>query len=457
MLITPRTQLQSRLTSAVLALLIVALAGLLAWLSARYTMEFDWTRNGRHTLSAASQQVLARMDGPIKITAYSREDAGLRDAVSKFIHRYQKLKPDIELHFVNPDVVPDEVRSLGITSYNELLIHYQGRNQHAQPGSEQEFTNALQRLARGTEHWLAFVEGHGERSPLGEANFDLNMWAQQLKNRGFKAQPINLANIQAIPENTRALVIAGPQVDLLPGETKHILDFVEQGGNLLWLTDPGALHGLEGLAEKLHVKLGTGTVIDTTGRLIGLDDPTIVIETASLYPPHPATGGFTYTTLFPSATSVTADAQSPWRMQPLLTTGEHTWLETGKLEAEISFDEAQDVRGPLNIGLTLERDLAPEPGDKATRHAQRIMVIGDGDFLSNTYIGNSGNQELGIRLINWLSNDDDFIAIPASIAPDMQLELSPVAAGIIALGFLIMLPLLLFGAGGYIWWRRRKQ
>jgi ABC-type uncharacterized transport system involved in gliding motility auxiliary subunit len=458
MQITPRTHLQSRLISVVMAMLIVALAALIAWLSARYTVELDWTRNGRHTLSEASKQVLSRMEGPIKITAYSREDAGLRDAVGKFIHRYQKLKPDIELHFVNPDVVPDEIRSLGITSYNELVIHYQGRSQHVQPGNEEELTNALQRLARGAEHWLAFIEGHGERSPLGDANFDLKLWVQQLENRGFKAQPINLANIKAIPENTRVLVIAGPQVDLLPGEIKLVLDFVEQGGNLLWLADPDALHGLEALADKLHVKMGTGTVIDSAGRLIGLDDPTIVIETASLYPPHPATEGFTYTTLFPKATSVTADAQSPWRMQPLLTTGEHTWLETGKLEGEISFDEGQDVKGPLTIGLTLERELEPPaPGEKPARRTQRIMVIGDGDFLSNTYVGNSGNQELSIRLINWLSNDDDFITIPAKTAPDMQLELSPVASGIIALGFLIVLPLLLFGTGGFIWWRRRKQ
>ena len=457
MKITPQTRLQSRLTSAVMVLLIVALAGLLAWLSTRYTAEYDWTRNGRHSLSEASKQVLSRMKGPIKITAYSREDAGLRDVVRKFIHPYQKIKPDIELQFVNPDLAPDEIRSLGLTSYNELVIRYQGRSQHVQPGDEEEFTNALQRLARGAEHWLAFLEGHGERNPLGEANFDLKLWVQQLENRGFKAQPVNLANIQAIPENTRVLVLAGPQVDLLPGEIKLVLDFVDRGGNLLWLADPGALHGLEGLAEKLQVKLGAGTVLDSAGRLIGLDDPTIVIETASLYPPHPATAGFTYTTLFPKAAAVTTGDTSPWRMQPLLATGDHTWLETGKLEGEVSFDEGQDVKGPLNIGLTLERELEQAAGAKQSPRTQRIMVIGDGDFLSNAYIGNSGNQELGIRMINWLSNDDDFIAIPARTAPYTQLELSPIAAAIIGLGFLIVLPLLLFGTGAFIWWRRKKQ
>ena len=253
------------------------------------------------------------------------------------------------------------------------------------------------------------------------------------------------------------LVIAGPQVDLLPGEIKLIHDYVEQGGNVLWLSDPGPLHGLEGLAEQLHVKIEQGTIIDVVGRMIGLDDPTIVIETSSLYPPHPATTGFTYTTLFPKAAAVTAEDTSTWHLLPLLTTGDHTWLETGKMEGEISFDEEKDVKGPLNIGLTLEHDLEQAQGDKPARRMQRIIVTGDGDFLSNAYVGNSGNQELGIRMINWLSNDDDFIAIPARTTPDTQLELAPIAAAVIGLGFLIVLPLLLLGTGAFIWWRRRKQ
>jgi len=83
-------------------------------------------------------------------------------------------------------------------------------------------------------------------------------------------------------------------------------------------------------------------------------------------------------------------------------------------------------------------------------------VTGDGDFLANTYIGNSGNLELGIRLINWLSSDDDFISIPVKFTQDEQLDISQLTAGILGFGFLIVLPLLLLGAGGIIWWRRKN-
>ena len=459
MLITSKTRLYSRINSTVMLVLIVSLAGLLGWLSTLHTWQSDWTRGGRHTLSDVSKQVLAKMDGPIEITAYAREDVGLRDAIKKIVGRYQLVKPDIKLHpFVNPDAVPDEIRNLGISGDGELVIRYRDRSQHVQSDDEEEFTNALYRLVRGAEHWLAFIEGHGERSPLGQANFDLNTWVQQLTNRGFRIQPLNLANIQAIPENTQVLVIAGPRVDFLPGETSLITDYLEKGGNLLWLTDPpGNLHKLDALADQLQIRIEPGTIMDFAGQLIGLDDPAIVLQTSSLYPPHPVTQEFDYTTIFPAATAVTFAENDIWEIRPLITTGDHTWLETGNLEGDVNFDEASDKAGPLAIGISLEREKELDEGENRVRKQQRIVVVGDGDFLSNTYINNGGNLDLGMRIINWLGSDDDFITIPARIAKDTQLELSPFAGVIIGFGFLIILPIALLTIGLTIWWRRRKR
>ena len=66
-------------------------------------------------------------------------------------------------------------------------------------------------------------------------------------------------------------------------------------------------------------------------------------------------------------------------------------------------------------------------------------------------------MELGLRLLNWLSGDDDLIAIPAHMAEDTSLDMPPGLAGGIGLFFLIVLPLLLLAAGTVIWWRRRQR
>ena len=461
MKITAKSRRQSRINSIVMLLLILSLTGLLAWLSVRYQTQMDWTQSGRHTLSHASQEVLVRLEGPVEITAYAREDAVLRQTVEKIVGRYQRLKPDIQLHFINPDAVPDEVRSAGVSVNGEMLLRYRGRTEHVKTGTEEEFTNALERLARGSEHLLVFLEGHGERDPFGKANHDLSLWTTQLVSRGFKIQYLNLADVQAIPGNTKVLVIASPTVGLLPGEIALIIEYLLRGGNILWLSDPGSLHGLESLADQLSIEIPSGVVIDFAGSLIGIEDPTIVLNTASMYPEHAITKTFNLTTFFPTTASINVRDNEQWNTSSLLISGDHTWLETGVLEGEIEYNEDSDLIGPLDIGITLEKtienDLGNDLDEPSETIQQRIIVIGDGDFLSNTYVGNSGNLDLGIRLINWLSNDDDFISIPIKTVNDAHLELSLLASGIIAFGFILVLPLLFLGTGLTIWWRRKKQ
>ena len=463
MKITSKPRLQSRLNSIATLLLIVCLTILLAWLSVRYQTQMDWTQSGRHTLSHASQEVLDRMDEPVEITAYAREDAALRKAVEKIVGRYQGLKTDIHLKFINPDAVPDEVRNAGVSVNGEMLLRYQGRTEHVKTGTEEEFTNALQRLARGSEHWLAFLEGHGERDPHGTARHDLRLWTSQLALRGFKIQPLNLATVQVIPDNTKILVIASPTVDLLPGEIALIVEYLLRGGNILWLSDPGSLHGLEPLADQLNIEIPTGVVIDFSGSLVGIDDPSIVINTSSIYPQHAITKAFNLTTFFPTAASIKVKDETQWNKSSLLISGDHTWLKTGALEAEVEveFNEDSDTPGPLDIGISLKRDIEKtvdnKPDEDSSGTQQRIIIIGDGDFLSNAYVGNSGNLDLGVRLINWLSNDDDFISIPIKTVNDAQLEFPAYATWIIGFGFIFILPLLFLGAGLFIWWRREKQ
>ena len=83
MKITAKSRLHSRMNSYLMMLLIICLAGLLGWLSTRYSLEMDWTQTGRHTLSDTSKEVLARMPEQIEITAYALEEGNIRDAVKK--------------------------------------------------------------------------------------------------------------------------------------------------------------------------------------------------------------------------------------------------------------------------------------------------------------------------------------------------------------------------------------
>ncbi|HEY0719628.1 MAG TPA: GldG family protein [Gammaproteobacteria bacterium] len=461
--VTRQSRRRLKLESWGFVVLFLAAVGLIAWLSTRYHYQSDWTAAGRHTLSEASRNLLAGMEGPIQITSFTREaDAnGLRQRSKELVQRYQDHKPDITLNFVDPDLDPERVRAMNVSVEGEMVVEYKGRRENLKAVGEQALTNALQRLARSTERTILFLEGHGERSAEGIANHDLSEWTRQLKEKGFKFAGLNLSAMPGVPDNISALVIASPQVDLLPGEVKIIEEYVARGGNLLWLAEPGSLHGLEPLAKELGITFEPGTIVDPTGQMLGINHPALVV--VAEYPKHPVTADLNSLTLFPFARPLKIESGYGWEGTELLRTLDRSWSESGPLEGSVSFDQGKDLKGPLTIAVALTR---AHPGASEAKNGaddgktpppmQRIAVFGDGDFLSNSYVGNGANLDLGNRLINWLSNDDSFIAIPPRTAPDTQLEMSSTTTLLIGGGFLALIPLLLLTAGIVIWLKRRK-
>lgn len=474
-----RERLLLSLQNWLYVLLILAAAGLLAWLSTRYVYEADWTANNRNSLTEASVELLESLEGPVAITAWAREGQGLRASIKDFVARYQRVKPDVTLAFRNPDTAPQEARDLGITTDGTLVIAYQGRTELVQSPTEQPVTNALSRLARQGTRRVVFLTGHGERSPEGKANFDLGAFGRALEDKGIRLETHNLAKSSRLPDDTALLVIASPKVGYLQGEADLVREWVAGGGNLLWLDEPGGTPSLGPVADALGVSFLPGTVVDPTTRVFGIQDPAnaLVVD----YPDSGLTQGLKAVTLYPQAAALAHGDATGWQAKPVLTTVERTWTETGGLTGELAFDEGSRERaGPLTIGLALTREApggkrasrdgggpqsngadtgeatSEASADERENRTQRVLVVGDGDFLSNQFLGNGANLDLGVRAVNWLVGDDRFIEIAPKAAPDTGLQLGSTASAVIAVGAMIVLPLLLALAGGVIWWRRRR-
>ncbi len=453
--ITKRSRLLLRLQTWVFVALFVGIIGLLGWLSTQYVYQADWTSGSRNTVTADTRELLAGLTDSVAITAFAREDELLRKQIQTLVARYQRFKPDITLEFVNPDTAPERVRVENITIDGELAVSYQGRSENIQRLSEQQLTNALLRLSRQDDRWVVFLTGHGERDPFGEANHDLGLFGKELERKGLKVQRINPAE-NTIPGNTHLLVIAGPRVALLPGAVEQVRSWVANGGNLLWLAEPGKPAGLEPLAEQLGIAFLPGVVVDATTQMLGIDNPSFVVVTA--YPNHDVTRDLGVITVFPEAAALEISPVDGLEATPLLTTATRSWTEIGELSGEIRFDADSDERaGPLDIGVVISTVADSDDEPEETAGSQRIVVVGDGDFLSNTYLGNGGNLDLGLNLVHWLSHDEAFINIQMKTAPDTTLELGRISQVVIGLGSLIGLPVLLLITGLVIWLRRRRR
>jgi hypothetical protein len=174
--------------------------------------------------------------------------------------------------------------------------------------------------------------------------------------------------------------------------------------------------------------------------------------------------------LFPFATMVEPNPVKEqtslvWQQDELLNTLPNSWLETDKVDGAVTYEEEKgDVLGPISIGFTLTRLLdQPENTQGSTsanpkqERQQRVVVIGDSDFLINSFIGKGVNLDLATNIFNWLSADDNLLNIQVNNAPDTNFAMGDTSSLVLASFFLIVLPLTLLLLGTMIWLRRRRR
>ncbi len=86
-----------------------------------------------------------------------------------------------------------------------------------------------------------------------------------------------------------------------------------------------------------------------------------------------------------------------------------------------------------------------------------MVLIGDGDFLSNAFVGNAGNLQFGLNLLDWLGGDDEFVNLPASMPEDLQLNLTRGLTLVVGFVPLAVMPMGLLALGFLVWRRRQTR
>ena len=462
MKLSNKSRLQLTIQKFTFLLLFISCLGMLAWITNNYTYQFDLTANKRHSLSTNSVDLLNVLDKAITVNAYTTDDI-TKKAVTEIINRYQRIKPDFNVNFLNPDIDIEQALKDGIVMNKPFafVVYYNARMEHINSFSEHDISNALLRLNRRANQQVVFLSGHGECDIDGSDNRAYSELNRQLTGTGFNLQTINLLE-NKIPEQTKLLVIAAPDRPYIQGELDHINTYLKQGGNLLWLADPDKPsdnnYGLKNLATTLGLQLQSGIIVDNNTDLrqtLNIQHPAIIPVTE--YFPHIITNTMRYNTLFPLSRGISPLTNkrivNDWQAVALFNSFGKSWAETGDLKEEITFDSSTgDIAGPITIAVALHRIIS-----KSNTASQRVVVIGDSDFLSDTYIGAGANLNLGLNIFNWLIGDDDLISVEVKPSPDTKLKLNDTQLAIIGFGFFLIMPLLLLITGFTVWYKRKNK
>ena len=460
MKVNPKLRLQILIQNSFFVVLFIALIFLLGFLANQYKFSKDITQANRNTLTTGSINVLKQMQGPITLTVFASEDDvnngdTFRQGIINFMARYQRTKSDINVKFISPIKEPKLAQENGIKEDGEVVVEYQKRSEHIKPPfAEQEMTNLFMRLSRTSQRAVMYLDGHGERNLIGLKNNDVGEFGKQLESKGLKFANLNLTIESEVPLNGSMLVIASPQKTISPIEAKKIKKFLESGGNLLWLLDDNNFRGLDEIAAYLGLSVSSGQVIDPAEKVEGVNEN---IASASSYGEHAITRNFMLGTRFSNAHEVNAKGtvDNGWEVSKLIEVSPNGWLESSQVmtNQKPTFDKSKDKSGPINIAVALQRVYG--------KTGQRVVVVGNGNFLSNTFITNGGNLDLGINMINWLSGDDNLISIQPMPLKDVNVtipdnQMSFIIAWTVFHSFEYFIPIGFFVLGILFWFKRRK-
>jgi ABC-type uncharacterized transport system involved in gliding motility auxiliary subunit len=287
-----------------------------------------------------------------------------------------------------------------------------------------------------------------------------------------------LVQQKTIPDDATVLVIAGPTTDFFPPEIEALNAYVAKGGKVLVMLDPL----LKGPAQPLltqfladwGIKAGTDVVLDASdiGQRIGTDAS---VPVAAQYPAHPITEGFRIITAYPLARSMAPieGGSNAHTAQPLVNTSQQSWSESdladlasGKAQVEFNADKG-DKQGPITLAsaVSAPATVTPPPAagnatpanpDDQPKPETRIVAIGDSDFIANIGLGISpGNRDFFLNAMNWLSQQENLIAVRPRQPEDRRLTLSADQQNRIAILSLFIIPGLVFATGIFTWWKRR--
>ena len=391
------------------AVILLATIALVYMVIQPFHERWDLTQDRIYSLPQSTLGVLRDLkDKRIDVLLFFQQEDPSRQGLEVFMKECRRHHPEFHYDFYDPNRRPQLARKFNVTDTRTVIFRSGDREERLLGPSEEGFTNAFLRLLHPKDMDVCFVTGHGEVVLDDEATGGYLQFRDTLQGYNAKIHSIVLAR-DHVPDACQVVVVGGPRWDLTPGEFADLDKALDNGKGLLLLIDPmdpGAGLAFVAYAKKYGVSLGQNVIVDKQSRMVGGD---FLMPLVSRYlVTHPVAKNMKRATFFPLVRTVqpSTDASPGLEVSPLALTGEGSWAETDLPSLEngnATFDMKTDVAGPLSVAVAVEKTPPVKGG--------RMIIVGDGDFLTNGYLSLSGNKELGLNMIRWLANDDRFMDV----------------------------------------------
>jgi hypothetical protein len=414
-------------------------------------IQYDWTFERHFELSDATLKACADLGSGLRATLY-HDPADPRTRRTRLLLRTLASECEMETRSEDLDHDSIDVDRFEIGSSNTVVIEYGLRFETVSRPTEGAIYEALYRLRSATGGTIALLRGEGEGNPDSGNDLGFSGLATALSNEGYRLRTIVTPVMTEVPEDTTLVLSLGPRRHLRDEPLEALGRYLERGGRLVALLEPGVETGIEQLLGRYGLRSPNSLVIDPSSgdmdeKVVGLN------PVAYNYTTHAVTQGLNSNrmTFFSGARSfVLRKAQPRDRLTSVVMASPKSWISE-------------------DLALLHRHSGKPEPGSARTDYyplvvtgkfqresgETRIVAFGDSDFATNRYLRAVYNLDLILNAVHWVAERESEITIrPKAGAPlHFPLPIADSLRTLYSVGLLV--PELLLVAGGLVWLRRR--
>ncbi|MDR0642187.1 MAG: GldG family protein [Treponema sp.] len=454
----------------------------------KYPLDIDLTEDRIFEISGETIGFLEKLDQDVNIYILNTESSFITGSPTEYfiqanevIRKYSQYSPRVRLEYVdlirNPDF-PSRFPETDAT-INDILIVSGGRSRKLSPrdlfniqtsyyGSfissskaEQAMTSALLGVTSQKSSLAALIGGHGE--------LDVGAFAELLRMNVWDVVTVNTIT-EPIPPEASLLILAAPSRDLSTEELANIDSFLEGGNNRIFfylssltqgapsnVLDQGGFPNLDAFLTEWGLAVEGGVVFETdSNRIIGdspylsladfvEDDYSKLVIAKELSPVLPQSRPL----------RLVYEAQRYRKTQVLIRSSPSAGIRPADAPLDWS-PGARDLKADIPLLALSSSTRNNVEGDIVRSH---VIVCGSAAAWNPSILGNIniGNSSYFLDLLGRLSGREDQLYIEDKTLGFSNLNITAIQVIILALIFIVLVPLAVLVTGIVVWLRRRHR
>ena len=454
------------------------------YLSYRHFVRKDFSPNADYTLSDSTEGYLRKLSKDVEITVIFMRDSPIMQDVRTLVEEFRNTKKSrIKTNEIDPARDIERAEQLKVKQGlalkgNGILVRANGRNRFITEEEivikgmnrdrdnpsvdfrgEDALLSAIAGLIEGEARKFYFITGKGATAQAGSELAYLSL-AELGKQQNFEVLPLNLADVESIPNDASGLLLVGAKYDMNDHEMQLLRAYWEQKrASVLILLDP------EGETPRLRQFLQENGVTPRRDRVLYAESTStgpkkqFSVQTWFL-PDSVISRPFTEViSMFGGQTqSLALDADSAALkgrhilVTPLINAADRFWGEAD-YGAELPVVDAADTKPPVHLAASVERGAVSD--ERLRVDSARMVVVGNATMLDPaTRLG--VHQDFISSSLNWMLNRERLIGPTPKRKASFRIQLTDEQRRQVFWVTCFLMPGAVLGLGLLVWSHRRS-